>query len=474
MRLNTSTRISATALCFIWTASVLAQELPNLSPFPNEAGFVATYNVDRKPIPLGGAFFQSLGTNGRSCSTCHRPAQGWSISPPEIKARFDFTAGRDPLFRTVDGANCDHGLDTSTVQSRREAYSLLLQRGLIRVSLQTPANAEFTVMQVSNPYGCGDLNSLSVYRRALPSTNLRFSSAVMWDGRESTPQMGTQKITFETNPTDLLFDLSHQANSATTGHAEGMAALTPQQQQEIVDFEMKLVTAQIYDYRAGRLDAGKATGGPVALGTSTQRNFFVGINDPLGGNPHGTTFTPKIFGLFDAWARGWRDEDKEDKKELELWRGASRKQARASILRGQELFNSKPIAIRNVSGLNDDLGVETIPGTCGTCHDSPDVGNHSLPVPLNIGVADENSSLNVKYLPVFVLRNNATGEVKTTTDPGRALITGLWNDVGKFKGPILRGLASRPPYFHNGSARSLSEVLDFYETRFGIISPSQG
>ena len=220
---------------------------------------------------------------------------------------------------------------------------------------------------------------------------------------------------------------------------------------------MKLVTAQIYDYRAGRLDARKATGGPVALGTSTHRNFFVGINDPLGGNPHGRTFTPKIFGFFDAWASGSRDEDK---KEWELWRGDPRKQARASILGGQELFNSKPIAIRNVAGLNDDLGVETIPGTCGTCHDSPDVGNHSLPVPLNIGVADENSSMDVRYLPVFVLRNDTTGDVKTTTDPGRALITGLWKDVGKFKGPILRGLASRPPNFHNGSARSVSEVLD--------------
>jgi hypothetical protein len=30
--------------------------------------------------------------------------------------------------------------------------------------------------------------------------------------------------------------------------------------------------------------------------------FFVGINDPLGGNPQGTPFTPVIFNLFDAWA----------------------------------------------------------------------------------------------------------------------------------------------------------------------------
>ena len=55
-----------------------------------------------------------------------------------------------------------------------------------------------------------------------------------------------------------------------------------------------------------------------------------------------------------------------------------------------------------------------------------------------------------------------------TTDPGRALITGKWADIGKFKGPILRALAARAPYFHNGSAATLDDVVDFYDTRFGI------
>ena len=54
------------------------------------------------------------------------------------------------------------------------------------------------------------------------------------------------------------------------------------------------------------------------------------------------------------------------------------------------------------------------------------------------------------------------------TDPGRAMITGKWRDVGKFKGPILRALAARPPYFHDGSAATLADVVDFYQTRFGI------
>jgi cytochrome c peroxidase len=61
-----------------------------------------------------------------------------------------------------------------------------------------------------------------------------------------------------------------------------------------------------------------------------------------------------------------------------------------------------------------------------------------------------------------------TGEIKVVTDPGRALITGRWKDIGRFKGPILRGLAGRAPYFHNGSAASLRDVVNFYDLRFGL------
>jgi cytochrome c peroxidase len=54
------------------------------------------------------------------------------------------------------------------------------------------------------------------------------------------------------------------------------------------------------------------------------------------------------------------------------------------------------------------------------------------------------------------------------TDPGRALLTGKWKDIARFKGPTLRGLASRAPYFHNGSARTLTDVVNFYDVRFAL------
>jgi cytochrome c peroxidase len=446
-------------VCGAWVSvAARGQSLPNLFPFPNATGVLETYDVSNGPIDLSGPFFQSLGTNGRSCGSCHRPAQGWAISADEVKARFDLTQGLDPIFRTNDGSNCDHNVDVSTLAGRRKAYSLLINRALIRIALQMPPNAEFNVISVVNPYGCGDLATLSVYRRPLPATNLRFLSTVMWDGRESSLQTGTTKITFATNPGDLMADLAHQALDATNGHAQASAPLTPQQQEAIVKFEMALVTAQQVDFRAGALNSDGATGGPTSLGTQTMSAFFVGINDPLGGNPRGTPFTPVIFTLFDGWANAQSNRSE----------GDNQQDRRASIVRGQTLFNSKAIHITGVAGLNDDLNLASISGTCGTCHDTPNVGNHSVSAPLNIGVSDLNSPLDVSYLPIITLQNKATLEVKTTTDPGRALITGLWKDVGRLKGPILRGLPSRAPYFHNGSANSLSDVIEFYNKRFNI------
>ena len=109
--------------------------------------------------------------------------------------------------------------------------------------------------------------------------------------------------------------------------------------------------------------------------------------------------------------------------------------------------------------------------TCGICHDSPNAGNHSVSAPLNIGVADPphgNNVLDTSYLPLITICQKTGPACVTTTDPGRALITGKFADVGKFKGPVLRGLAARAPYFHNGSAQSLLDAVNFYDTRFNI------
>jgi cytochrome c peroxidase len=249
-----------------------------------------------------------------------------------------------------------------------------------------------------------------------------------------------------------LFDLAHQSVDATLGHEQATTPPTPEQQQKIVAFEMALSTAQEIEFGAGALDAHGASGDPVALVTQP---FFVGINDPLGLNPFQTLFNPAVFTLFTNTLAHASAHDYHAER-------------RASILRGQTLFNSRNIDIVEVGGLNDATGLPLIKGTCGTCHDTPNVGNHSVSAPLNIGIADVTNPLGIEYLPVITLRNKADGTEIFTTDPGRALITGKWADIGKFKGPILRGLAARAPYFHNGSAARLKDVIEFYNVRFDM------
>lgn len=90
--------------------------LPNMFSAENSHGKDATYSTAGF-IDLNNPFFKSIGTNGRSCASCHAPDQGWTITPQEVKKLFNKTKGLDPLFRLVDGANspprgCNYGYKT--------------------------------------------------------------------------------------------------------------------------------------------------------------------------------------------------------------------------------------------------------------------------------------------------------------------------------------------------------------------------
>ena len=375
--------------------------------------------------------------------------------------------------------------DVSTLRAKKRAYKLLTEKGLIRVGLAVPATAEFVVTAIDDPYGCSTnpetgSGILSMYRRPLPTTNVGFLSTVMWDGRENTGQ-------------GLAADLRSQARDATLGHAQAAASPTDAQLSEIVSFQLGIFTAQIFDHKAKFLTSDNAKGGPIAL---SAQEFFIGINDPLGLNPKGTPFTSQVFDLYRPWLNAGHRHDYRDLgmpvanaaelfKTINItddWRHNDRERGmvnehRRSVARGEELFNNTRVNITGVAGLNDDLNIETIPGFCGTCHDSPNIGHHSVKAPLDIGVPDAGEKappvLDIAGLPVFTITcklkdGPLAGKVYKVTDPGRAMISGKCKDIGRFKGPILRGLAARAPYFHNGSADTLRDVVDFYDRRFNI------
>jgi cytochrome c peroxidase len=411
-------------------------------------------------------FFANLGTNGRTCGTCHVEAEGWTITPAGVQAR----ASNDPIFSPNDGSDCP---PTSAAQGANGALSTLLRGyGLIRVQIGIPPGAEFSLASATNPHACaiapGSANAsgeLFLFRRPLPSTNLVFDTAIMLDGRETLQQIATSQNHQNLGP--LSFDLSDQANGATMGHAQGASIAGTQAQSDIVSFEMSLSTAQsqLVSARGNTimLTTNGANGGAGYIADVLAPAFHVGINDPLGTGG----FTNATFTLFQAWeptSAGY----------------AKLGPTQQAIGRGEALFNQTTFTIHDVPGLNsvpsdplynpnDPLKGNDIVGGCGVCHDNPNIGNHSTPLAINIGVTmAQADGLDVSNLPVYTLQNGATHATVDVTDPGRALVTGKWTDIGKTKGPILRGLASRAPYFHNGSAKDLTAVVRFYNVRFDI------
>jgi len=114
---------------------------------------------------------------------------------------------------------------------------------LIRVGLPVPANAEFELVAVDDPYGYAHAGDLSLFRRPLPSTNLRFLSTVMWDGRETFTDPTSTNCILGTTAcfASIHFDLSDQATGATTGHAQAPEP-TAEQREAIVAFETSLFT----------------------------------------------------------------------------------------------------------------------------------------------------------------------------------------------------------------------------------------
>jgi cytochrome c peroxidase len=445
--------------------------------FLDFSGVITTLSV-HGPIDTGGVFFQSLGTNGRSCSTCHVASQAMSISAAGIQQRFAETRGRDPLFASVDGANCPDARQDSAAD-----HSLLLQHGLIRIFLKPPASAQYRISVVHDPYGCAITTDptdgqpiVSVYRRPLPTTNLAFLSTIMFDGRE-TKQPLNVRASF---PVNLAIDLTQQASDAISIHAQATQAPSAEQLDDIINFELGLYTAQSLDNAAGSLRVDGAYGGPTYLSTDLSAAFYPGMNDSLGADPNGLPFNANAMQLFSAWADVATNAYPDTRR---------REEARRDIAAGEALFDSLPVHITNVRGLNDNPSLgnpTTFAGTCTTCHDTPNAGNHSFPLPLDIGTGhsllpgaekDTNiaaglAELSMPNLPVYQINgcpnpfNAGQPESFYTTDPGKALISGLCSDFNRGKGPILRGLAARAPYFHNGAAANLNELVNFYNQRF--------
>ena len=409
-----------------------------LEATPNPAGVAETFHTTGA-IDRTNPFFQRLGTNDRTCETCHSPAQGWTITAAATRALFDATGGVAAIFNPLDeGGRPD--ADVSTVDARRATYDpTLLRLALTRFPQNVPATAEFTVIAVDDPSGFATPTQLTRFRRSTPTANEAKVASTNWTA----------------GPHDVPTQLFNTVSGAARFHAQRPDAVPADQAARQRDFQLGIFFAQTVDNVAGRLDAAGAKGGPVNLAAQP---FHVGINDMTGADPSGQPFTRKVFDIFDAWAVFNTGNSGSGSQS-----NANRR--RAAIYRGQQIFNFHQFPISGVRGINDVFGQQTFMGTCSTCHNVPNVGGHAVFRMFDIGAADEEFCAD--GIPVLTIQHKVTGETRKVCDLGRGG-NGVWADVGGFRAPPLRGLAARAPFFHDGKARDIKEVVDFYHHRFDL------
>jgi hypothetical protein len=557
-------------------------------PFPNDDGKVQSAPDKALNLPDLGAnnpFFQvnfgacTPGTvpgstvptcNGQSCATCHRPEDGMTVHVSTINNAFTSSGGQDPLFRFNDTANDPNSpkVNSTNLADLKDVYSLTLALGVTRIGRVVPApnttngfsvtatpDDRFGPLPCDPLKGCTDpqqigKKTISLFRRPLVQTNMRFDSAILWDGRED------------------IRDIRAQVTKAAKGLLLN-PGVTPEAADAGAHSQFGIFTDQVIDDRssfpssfAGNLSAQHALGGVDNL-----INF---AHDPTGpciftaANANGPreltrTNTPSQPSFFDVTGslsppdppcthvdiggpnmttfQAWLNIPIDDTDITNI--------SRRRIAHGEEIFNKANLTIDTTPPdgsasrdenelrlanqlLAEQLGVTTGQAIhCTTCHATNNIGNHpeasffvrigSDSVPILRALADrdhntdqfgnlDNFVTRTQMLPQYCLRSaktvggvsapplpgaGVTGAVACgdfqgmpafckptsstcipgdviTSDPGRAMTTGNFADIGKFKPPILRGLATRSPYFHGSAADSTVSIIEFYNVRFNI------
>src|SRR5262245_48238447 len=74
--------------------------------FTNSFGRLQVFSTDAaNGIDTSNPFFQNLGSNGRTCNSCHKLSNALGISVANINNIFNASLGLDPLFTINDGSN---------------------------------------------------------------------------------------------------------------------------------------------------------------------------------------------------------------------------------------------------------------------------------------------------------------------------------------------------------------------------------
>jgi len=473
-----STAESSYAADPAWWQPGDSRVMPARAEYDDASGRVAVLNAGGAFSTKGHAFFTAIGSNGRACVTCHQPSDGMGLSVDTVRRRWEETQGKDPLFAAIDGSNCP-----SLPQADRASHSLLLDRGLIRVYLPWPPRAagapplqpEFSIEVVSDPTGCNtdpvyglhsSTPSISVFRRPRPVANLKYllelphgvppSDFLFYNDKSLMPRNpetgGFVTLQLMSDGRDLTPKL--QARDAAGMHLQAQGPVTVAQLEQIETFEKQVYMAQSTDHVGQDLSG---PGNPPGLGPEALEK---GAPARLGNNP-----INRIFGSFTMWEKGGADAQTDTQRTF-----------RESVARGADVFYLRRFIINDVGKYNDKGLGNPFKRSCGSgCHNTLLMGMDLAPGYMDLGLNNLPWATPRPDLPLFKVVCDAAavpqsylGRVIYTHDPGRALITGKCQDVGASMTQQSRGLAARAPYFMNGSAANLRELVDFYDRRFNI------
>jgi hypothetical protein len=457
------------ALDALWWSPGDDEELARETVYPNAAGMLKILNADGPIQTDGHPFFEPIGNNGRACVSCHQPADGMSLSVASIRQRWLATDGQDPIFAAVDGSDCPH-----LPQAEADSHSLLLNKGLFRIALPWPGKdrngetiePEFRIEVINDPTGCNThpeyglesaTPTISVYRRPRPAANLKYvaTGAGFFNIKTGMP-LDKDPETGERVGMNMMSDSRHptlrvQARDVAKGHLGLAAELSEAQLQQIESFERQVYMAQSFHTIAGSLTDGGARGGPESL--------------QQGNRGLGDDFQTPVFGYFDSW------RDQADHRSLD----AEQQAFRESVVRGNDIFMARTFWIRDAVHINSIGLGNPLKRSCATCHNMLNTGMDLAPGYVDLGTTNLPTANAQADLPLFKLTCSADapphpylGRVIYTHDPGRALISGLCTDIGAITMQQMRGLAARAPYFVNGSAETLRDIVDFYDRRFNI------
>ena len=424
-------KYSATAIfgllaLFSLTAAVWPPTRFGQDPSPNGA---TQLNCGERPcdaVARGRAAFndrnlQQLGGNGRACSDCHLPSDGFQLSPAAARARFEaLQAARahnpnadDPLFRSVDADDFRVNGDSAG------DFSNLIENGLIRVTMPLPPNVRLIDSNTGQPT---NETEVDLWRAVMPVFNVAISGpdgvAPAWPpGAPRVPIMGLDP----NGPNrqggyqhDARFGtLQEQARGALLAHAQVAVEPPERMLDDLAAFQQTLFSSAGVELLAQAIRTGSTTfPDPDPELNELEQQGKVVFNRSCaqchGGALHPSTTTP------DATLSGIRPI--------------------------QRYFPIQTACPR--------------PATDGF-----------TPCPLRL-------ARNARTYRITL--GDGSFQFVTTSDPGRMLLTGQPADIGVMDITQLRGISRTAPYFHNNSAATLEEVLDHYDAFFRRVARLSG